>query len=79
MLLSLIKNTHLIKLCGMEACIPFCHKPSPFIYYLSDASVLSKYLNTLRKLSEFRIRDVRSTESTDAGLHVTGTRLVTFA
>ena len=29
-----------------------------FIYYLSDVTVLSKYLNTLRKLSKLLVRDI---------------------
>ena len=48
------QNTHL--LC---ACIPFCHKPTRFIYYRSDVTVLSKYPNTLRNFSELLVRDVK--------------------
>ena len=55
-LLESFPNTHLIH--GMLACIPFCHKPSRFIYYLSNVTVLSKYPNTLRKFSELLVRDI---------------------
>ena len=34
------------------------HKPSHFIYYLSDVTVLSKYPNTLRKFSDLLVHGV---------------------
>ena len=47
------------------------------IYYLSDVTVLSKYPNTLQKLTELLVHGI--VPVLGIGLHITNPHLVTYA